>query len=236
MSSKRPINSAINSGQSGGLGSGHLFGDPDDEPPWEETIAPGAVLLRRHASAQAEALLAAARQVVAAAPLRHLVTPGGKTMSVAMTNCGDWGWVSDRRGYRYDPIDPDSGRPWPPMPDIFREVARNAADRAGYPDFAPQACLMNLYRPGTRLTLHQDRDELDLAAPIVSVSLGLPAIFLFGGLQRGDRTRRFPLQHGDVAVWGGPSRLAFHGIAPLAEGHHPATGSVRVNLTFRKTR
>ncbi|OZI34497.1 alpha-ketoglutarate-dependent dioxygenase AlkB [Bordetella genomosp. 10] len=216
--------------------SGHLFGDPEAEAPWDEAIAPGAVLLRRHACARAEALLAAAREVVAAAPMRHLVTPGGQTMSVAMTNCGEWGWVSDRRGYRYDPVDPASGRPWPPMPAVFLEVAREAAARAGYPDFAPQACLMNLYRPGARLTLHQDRDELDLAAPIVSVSLGLPAIFLFGGLLRSERPRRYPLQHGDVAVWGGPSRLAFHGVAPLAEGHHPATGAVRLNLTFRKTR
>jgi alkylated DNA repair protein (DNA oxidative demethylase) len=183
------------------------------------------VLLRRYACAHAADLLAAVKVIAAAAPFRHLETPGGQRMSVAMTNC-----------YRYGPHDPLSGQPWPPMPASFVTLAREAAAHAGYPGFAPEACLINLYRPGTRLSLHQDRDELDLRAPIVSISLGLPAVFLFGGLQRSDRPRRFPLVHGDIAVWGGPSRLAFHGIAPLHEGTHPATGACRVNLTFRKTR
>jgi alkylated DNA repair protein (DNA oxidative demethylase) len=194
------------------------------------------VLLRRYACAHAADLLAAVKVIAAAAPFRHLETPGGQRMSVAMTNCGAQGWISDRRGYRYGPHDPLSGQPWPPMPASFVTLAREAAAHAGYPGFAPEACLINLYRPGTRLSLHQDRDELDLRAPIVSISLGLPAVFLFGGLQRSDRPRRFPLVHGDIAVWGGPSRLAFHGIAPLHEGTHPATGACRVNLTFRKTR
>jgi alkylated DNA repair protein (DNA oxidative demethylase) len=216
--------------------SGDLFGSPDEETPWDEPIAPGAVLLRRYACAHAAKILAAVDTIAAAAPFRHLETPGGKRMSVAMTNCGTQGWISDRRGYRYGGQDPLSGHSWPAMPEIFLALAREAAARAGYPDFAPEACLINLYRPGARLTLHQDRDELDLRAPIVSVSLGLPAVFLFGSLQRADRPRRFPLVHGDVAVWGGPSRLAFHGIAPLGEGSHPATGASRVNLTFRKTR
>lgn len=216
--------------------SGDLFGSPDDEAPWDEPIAPGAVLLRRYARREAKELLAGVKAILAAAPFRHLVTPGGQRMSVAMTNCGMYGWVSDRRGYRYDALDPVTGQPWPPMPDAFLALARLAAAHAGYPDFTPHACLINLYRPGTRLSLHQDRDELDLRAPIVSVSLGVPAVFLFGGGQRAQRPQRFALHHGDVAVWGGPARLAFHGIAPLAEGYHPATGDTRVNLTFRKTR
>ncbi|ARP86860.1 DNA oxidative demethylase AlkB [Bordetella genomosp. 9] len=215
--------------------SGDLFGAPDEEAPWDEPIAPGAVLLRRYACGRAPALLAAVKAIAAAAPFRHLETPGGQRMSVAMTNCGTQGWISDRRGYRYGAEDPLSGRPWPAMPDVFIDLAREAAARAGYADFAPQACLINLYRPGARLSLHQDRDELDLRAPIVSISLGLPAVFLFGGLQRNDRPRRFTVQHGDIAVWGGPSRLAFHGVAPLRDGTHPATGPSRVNLTFRKT-
>jgi alkylated DNA repair protein (DNA oxidative demethylase) len=216
--------------------SGDLFGSPDQETPWVESIGPGALLLRRHACGHATELLAQVKAIAAAAPFRHLETPGGKRMSVAMTNCGSLGWISDRRGYRYGPHDPATGQPWPAMPASFVALARDAAAQAGFPDFSPQACLINLYRPGTRLTLHQDRDELDLGAPIVSVSLGLPAVFLFGGSQRSDRPRRLPLQHGDVAVWGGPSRLAFHGIAPLGDGNHPATGASRVNLTFRKVR
>jgi alkylated DNA repair protein (DNA oxidative demethylase) len=157
-------------------------------------------------------------------------------MSVAMTNCGRVGWVTDRTGYRYDINDPDAGTPWPPMPPVFRELADQAASRAGFSGFAPDACLINRYQPGARMSLHQDKDELDLAAPIVSVSLGLPAIFLFGGLKRSDRPNRFRLQHGDIAVWGGPARLAFHGVAPLAEGEHAVLGRQRINLTFRKTR
>jgi alkylated DNA repair protein (DNA oxidative demethylase) len=157
-------------------------------------------------------------------------------MSVAMTNCGERGWVSDRSGYRYDAVDPETQRPWPAMPQLFRTLAQDAAAAAGYAGFAPDACLINRYLPGTRLSLHQDRDELDLRAPIVSVSLGLPAVFLWGGLRRADRPTRVRLAHGDVVVWGGPSRLVFHGIAPLAEGDHALTGRERINLTFRKTR
>jgi alkylated DNA repair protein (DNA oxidative demethylase) len=151
-----------------------------------------------------------------------------------MTNCGAAGWVTDRRGYRYDPIDPVSGQPWPAMPPVFLQLASEAAAAAGFGDFSPDACLINRYEPGTRLSLHQDRNERDFNAPIVSVSLGLPAVFLFGGLQRSDRPRRVLLQHGDVAVWGGPARLNFHGVMPLKEGHHPMLGRCRVNLTLRK--
>ena len=174
--------------------------------------------------------------IVKQAPFRHLVTPGGHRMSVAMTNCGTLGWVSDHTGYRYDAIDPESGQPWPAMPTVLRRLAADAADDAGFNGFAPEACLINRYVPGAKLSLHQDKDELDFAAPIVSVSLGLPAIFLFGGLKRADKPRRYRLEHGDVVVWGGPSRLFFHGVAPLADGEHAVMGRQRINLTFRKAR
>lgn len=196
-------------------------------------LEPGASLLRGFALAQVEALRRDLLAVLAAAPLRHLVTPGGKTMSVAMTNCGVLGWVSDRSGYRYAAADPLADRPWPAMPDSFRALAVSAAAAAGHDGFAPDACLVNRYAPGARLTLHQDRDERRMEQPIVSVSLGLPAVFLWGGPQRGDRTRRVPLAHGDVVVWGGPARLHFHGVQPLAEGEHPFMGACRINLTFR---
>jgi alkylated DNA repair protein (DNA oxidative demethylase) len=165
-----------------------------------------------------------------------MMTPGGHQMSVAMTNCGSAGWVTDRTGYRYDANDPASGKPWPQMPPSFRKLAAQAATRAGFGAFSPDACLINRYQPGARMSLHQDRDENDLGAPIVSVSLGLPAIFLFGGMKRTDKPRRFRLEHGDIAVWGGPARLAFHGVVPLADGEHALIGRQRINLTFRKAR
>lgn len=197
-------------------------------------IAPGAFLLRGFACALDTALLGAFDEVVARAPLRHLVTPGGYTMSVAMTNCGELGWVSDRRGYRYQSTDPVSGKPWPAMPDVWQGLAVSAALAAGYPGFDPDACLVNSYAPGARLSLHQDRDEKDMDAPIVSVSLGLPATFQFGSGSRADRPQRFRLLHGDVLVWGGESRLAYHGITTLPDGEHGLTGRRRINLTFRK--
>jgi len=198
-------------------------------------MAEGAVLLRRFACPVEADLIAALRAIVGQSPFRHMMTPGGHQMSVAMTNCGSSGWVTDRTGYRYDANDPEAGKPWPAMPPAFRELARRAASHAGFAGFSPDACLINRYQPGARMSLHQDKDELDLAAPIVSVSLGLPAIFLFGGLKRSDKPSRFRLQHGDIAVWGGPARLAFHGVAPLADGEHAVLGRQRINLTFRKT-
>jgi len=198
-----------------------------------ESLAEGAVLLRGLAAAETPALLAALDVVTAAAPFRHMVTPGGFTMSVAMTNCGHLGWVSDRRGYRYDAVDPQTGRPWPSMPAPFRDLACRAASAAHF-EFDPDCCLVNRYAPGTKLSLHQDKDEQDFTAPIVSVSLGLPAVFLWGGLKRSQRPRRIRLESGDVVVWGGPARLTYHGVAPLADGEHPATGRARINLTFRK--
>lgn len=199
-----------------------------------EPLAPGAAVLRGFARPHAAPLLADLQQVIAQAPFRQMVTPGGFRMSVAMTNCGALGWVSDSTGYRYDRLDPQSGRPWPGMPASFMRLAREAAARAGFDDFTPDACLVNRYAPGARLTLHQDRNERDFRAPIVSVSLGMPAVFLFGGTRRADRPARVRLAHGDVVVWGGPARLRYHGVLPLAEGHHPALGSQRINLTLRK--
>jgi DNA oxidative demethylase len=211
-----------------------LFADIPDLGPPQETIAEGAMLLRGFARAIEGDLIAALRDIVAQAPFRHMVTPGGHAMSVAMTNCGGKGWVTDRSGYRYDATDPQTGLPWPAMPPSFRDLAQRAAAEAGFDGFAPQACLINRYAPQAKMSLHQDKDELDLGAPIVSVSLGLPATFLFGGLSRKDRPRRYRLEHGDIAVWGGPARLAFHGVAPLADGDHPRLGRQRINLTFRK--
>lgn len=199
-----------------------------------QSLAEGAALLAGGASPLADTLPQLLRELVREAPLRHMLTPGGQRMSVAMSNCGNAGWISDRRGYRYETHDPTTGRPWPAMPAVLRELACDMAARAGYEGFDPDACLINCYAPGTRLTLHQDRNERDLTAPVVSVSLGLPAIFLYGGLQRRDRVRRVPLFHGDVLVWGGGERLVFHGVAPLEDGEHPLTGRHRLNLTFRR--
>lgn len=199
-----------------------------------EALAPGAVVLRGFAADDAAALLAGVREVEGAAAPRRMTTPGGFRMSVAMSNCGALGWVSDRRGYRYDRLDPETGRVWPAMPAAFLRLAGAAADAAGFPGFVPDACLVNRYEPGTRLSLHQDRNEHDMTQPIVSVSLGLPAVFLFGGDRRSDRAVRVPLWHGDVVVWGGPARLRYHGVLALAPGQHPLTGASRINLTFRK--
>jgi DNA oxidative demethylase len=202
--------------------------------PSAEPLGPGAVVLRGAALPRAQSVISAVEQVAAQSPFRLMTTPGGYRMSVAMTNCGAAGWVTDRRGYRYDGNDPLSGRPWPVMPTVFAELAAEVAALAGYEDFAPDACLINRYEPGTRLSLHQDRNEKDFDAPIVSVSLGLPAVFLFGGAQRSDRPRRVLLHHGDIVVWGGPTRLSFHGVMPLKEGEHPVLGRCRINLTLRK--
>jgi len=202
--------------------------------PTVEQLSGAAVVLRRFARDKLLALIAVVNEITAGAPFRNMITPGGFRMSVGMTNCGRAGWVTDRKGYRYELVDPITGNPWPPMPDAFRHLAVNAAVVAGYPSFEPDACLINLYEPGTRLSLHRDENERDLTAPIVSVSLGLPAIFLFGGNSRSDRPRRIPLEGGDVVVWGGPDRLVYHGVAPLADGNDPLTGNRRINLTFRK--
>ncbi|SDK99972.1 alkylated DNA repair protein (DNA oxidative demethylase) [Modicisalibacter muralis] len=211
-----------------------LFADEEQNRTWRDELCPDAVVLRHFAVAEQTAILAAIRDISDAAPFRHMLTPGGYSMSVAMTNCGAHGWVTDRLGYRYATLDPQSGKPWPPMPAVFRALARDAAASAGFEDFEPDACLINRYAPGARLSLHQDKNERDFAAPIVSVSLGIPAVFLFGGLQRRDKPLRVPLTHGDVVVWGGAARLRYHGVLPLKEGVHPLLGGQRINLTFRK--
>jgi alkylated DNA repair protein (DNA oxidative demethylase) len=204
-----------------------------DDPAADIELGPGARVLKGFVLAESRALLAGIARIEAAAPFRHLVTPGGHMMSVAMTNAGPAGWISDRRGYRYEAADPRTGQPWPPMPPLFLDIAARAAEAAGFEGFTPDACLINRYAPGARLTLHQDRDENDLRQPIVSVSLGLPATFLWGHRTRGGRLRRVPLVHGDVVVWGGPSRMVFHGVDVLKDATHPLTGALRYNLTFR---
>jgi alkylated DNA repair protein (DNA oxidative demethylase) len=198
-----------------------------------EELAPGAILLRGKALPLQDSLLAEIDNIANKAPFRNMVTPGGYVMSVAMTNCGAAGWVTDRTGYRYDRIDPESGRPWPALPNCFLRLAISAAVEAGYPAFVPDACLINRYAPGARLSLHQDKNERDFANPIVSVSLGLPATFQFGGLKRTDPVHRYALRHGDIAVWGGPSRLCYHGVPELKDGVHERLGRMRINLTFR---
>jgi DNA oxidative demethylase len=200
----------------------------------DEPLGPGAMVLRQFATPNERPLLAAIEEVAAKAPFRHMVTPGGFRMSVAMTNCGSLGWVSDRNGYRYDARDPVSGSNWPAMPAPLLNLAKTAAAHAGFGGFVPDACLMNRYEPGAKLSMHRDGDEQDFSQPIVSVSLGLPATFLFGGLKRSDSSIRVDLIHGDVVVWGGPARLRYHGVLPLKEGHHPLVGRYRINLTFRK--
>lgn len=197
-------------------------------------ITPDAFLLKGFV-ADDHALQEGLMAVTSQSPFRHMVTTRGFRMSVAMTNCGARGWVSDRKGYRYDAIDPETGKAWPSMPVAFLDLAQNAASEAGYKGFLPDACLVNRYDTGAKLSLHQDKDDLDLRAPIVSVSLGVPAVFLFGGLERSAPKKKINLAHGDVVVWGGPSRLAYHGILPLKEGFHPFEGKMRINLTFRKT-
>ncbi|MBV9560698.1 MAG: DNA oxidative demethylase AlkB [Bradyrhizobium sp.] len=213
-----------------------LFESIGSAGPAEEAMTDGARLLRGFARAIDGELIAAIDAIVAQSPFRRMFTPGGHQMSVAMTNSGSLGWVSDRSGYRYDAIDPTTGKPWPAMPSIFRKLAGEAAAQAGFAGFRPEACLINRYEPGTKLSLHQDRDEKNYDQPIVSVSLGLPAIFLWGGLKRADKTVRYRLGHGDVVVWGGPSRLVYHGVAPLADGEHARLGRRRINLTFRRAR
>lgn len=211
-----------------------LFGDVEPVLPARQQLAAGATLLRCYALPQDVALLAAVQDIAAQAPFRRMNTPGGFQMSVAMTNCGEAGWVTDRSGYRYDRNDPLSGKAWPHMPDVFTQLAIGAAREAGYADFSSDACLINRYEPGARMSLHQDKDERDFANPIVSVSLGLPATFQFGGAKRSDPVEKIALSHGDVVVWGGPSRLYYHGILTLKDGEHPRTGRARFNLTFRK--
>jgi alkylated DNA repair protein (DNA oxidative demethylase) len=216
------------------------FGKMDDLfgniPSTEEVanLAEGAVLFRGCASETAPFLVGTIQDIAARSPFRHMITPGGYTMSVAMTNCGRVGWTTDSKGYRYAEVDPETNGPWPAMPVAFHRLAEMFAERAGFSGFDPDSCLINRYDPGAKLSLHQDKNEQSFGSPIVSVSLGLPAKFLFGGKQRNERPQRIRLESGDVVVWGGPSRLAYHGVDTLADSQHPLTGRHRFNLTFRK--
>lgn len=214
------------------MGTLELFDAPAQDP--RQRLGPAAMLLRGFALLYVCEAMPALEAIGAVSPFRHMVTPGGYTMSVALTNCGALGWTTDRSGYRYTCVDPDTGEPWPRMPGVFARLANQAAAAAGFDDFEPDACLVNRYVPGARMSLHQDKDERDLGAPIVSVSLGMQATFLFGGHARTDRAVRVPLQHGDVVVWGGVDRLRYHGVMPLKDEPHALLGSQRINFTFRK--
>ena len=211
-----------------------LFDANTDPQAIRQTLCDGAMLLRGFALTREREILHEVEEVIRAAPWRHMLTPGGLRMSVAMSNCGELGWISDRRGYRYSADDPESGKPWPVMPEVFLRLACDAAAEAGFAGFRPDACLINRYEPGAKMSLHQDRDERNLSQPIVSVSLGLPALFLFGGERRNDKPMRMPLAHGDVVVWGGDARMRHHGVLPLKQGTHPALGACRINLTLRR--
>ncbi|WP_353740776.1 DNA oxidative demethylase AlkB [Pseudomonas fluorescens] len=214
-----------------------LFADAEPEQqPWREQIGEQSYVLRGFALPWLERLLPALEAVLVAAPFRQMVTPGGFTMSVALSSCGQFGWTTDRSGYRYTRDDPQTGRPWPMMPEVFFQLAQAAAQAAGFADFAPDSCLINRYIPGAKMSLHQDKDEHSYDAPIVSVSLGLPAMFLFGGFARSDKNQRVPLFHGDIVVWGGVDRLRYHGVLPIKDGHHPKLGEQRINFTFRTAR
>ncbi|MFC3943926.1 DNA oxidative demethylase AlkB [Pseudomonas gingeri NCPPB 3146 = LMG 5327] len=211
-----------------------LFAADDlQQPERNERIGEQSWVLRGFALPWVERLLPALQQVLLEAPFRQMVTPGGFTMSASLSSCGTWGWTTDRSGYRYSAVDPQTGRPWPAMPDVFRQLAVDAAQRAGFAHFIPDACLINRYVPGAKMSLHQDRNEQDFSAPVVSISLGLPAMFLFGGHERSDKTLRVPLFHGDVVVWGGVDRLRFHGVLPIKDGRHPQLGAERINFTLR---
>ena len=199
-----------------------------------ESLGTQACILRGYALSYVDDVLTELRTITQQAPFRNMVTPGGHTMSVALTSCGALGWTTDRRGYRYTRRDPETGQPWPALPAVFNRLAEGAALAAGFEGFRPDACLINRYLPGTRMSLHQDKNERDYQQPIVSVSLGMTATFLFGGMRRNDTPVKHLLFHGDVVVWGGEDRLRFHGIMPLKLNPHPVLASQRINLTFRK--
>lgn len=211
-----------------------LFDDNDLPVPSHDWLSSHAVVLRQFALRRQAELLAHIQDIEQRVPFRQLITPGGYTMSVGLSCCGGFGWITDRRGYRYSPVNPATGKPWPAMPEVFAELAHDAAAEAGFTGFEPDSCLINQYLPGAKMSLHQDKDERDFRQPIVSVSLGLPAMFLWGGLERSAPVSQVPLLHGDVMVWGGPDRLRFHGVKPIKPGQHQLLGERRINFTFRK--
>jgi alkylated DNA repair protein (DNA oxidative demethylase) len=213
-----------------------LFADDAPQLTATEQIGPQSFVFRGFALPLIGRLLPALEAVLTRAPFRNMITPGGYTMSVALSSCGQFGWTTDRSGYQYTRLDPHTGQPWPPMPDVFMELAQSAAQAAGFADFIPDACLINRYIPGAKLALHQDKDERGYEWPVVSVSLGIAAMFLFGGHARSDATQKVPLFHGDVVVWGGEDRLRYHGVMPIKQAEHPQLGEQRINFTFRKAR
>lgn len=213
-----------------------LFADETPQPAIDEQIGPQSFVFRGFALPFVEQLLPALEAILTQAPFRNMVTPGGYTMSVALSSCGEFGWTTDSQGYKYTRTDPQTGQSWPEMPEVFLALARAAAEAAGFADFIPDACLINRYIPGAKMSLHQDKDERGYQWPVVSVSLGIPAMFLFGGHARSDATRRVPLFHGDVVVWGGVDRLRYHGVMPIKQAEHPQLGEQRINFTFRKAR
>ncbi|UXL40787.1 DNA oxidative demethylase AlkB [Pseudomonas fragi] len=212
-----------------------LFAEQDlQQPARVERIGDQAYVLRGFALPALTQLLAALDGVLRQSPLRQMQTPGGFTMSARLSSCGDLGWASDRDGYRYSPVDPLSAQPWPALPAAFLTLARTAAEAAGFNGFVPDACLINSYAPGAKMSLHQDKNERSFTAPIVSISLGLPATFQFGGFQRSATTQRISLFHGDIVVWGGVDRLRYHGVLPIKPGHHSLLGEQRINITLRQ--
>ena len=212
-----------------------LFAEQDlQQPARIEKISEQAFVLRGFALPWVDTLLTALEQVLTQAPFRQMQTPGGYIMSARLSSCGDLGWTTDLAGYRYSALDPLTGARWPAMPDPFLKLAEAAAHAAGFDHFAPDACLINTYAPGAKMSLHQDKNERTYNAPIVSISHGLPAIFLFGGFERNDPTQRISLFHGDIVVWGGVDRLRFHGVLPIKPGHHSLLGEQRINITLRK--
>ena len=212
-----------------------LFAEQDlQQPARVERISDQAFALRGFALPKAKELLAALDSVLLLAPLRQMQTPGGYTMSARLSSCGALGWTTDRDGYHYSPLDPLSARPWPAMPGVFLALAAAAASSAGFSGFVPDSCLINAYAPGAKMSLHQDKNERCHTAPIVSISLGLPAIFQFGGFERSDPTQRIALFHGDIMVWGGVDRLRYHGVMPIKPGHHSLLGEQRINITLRQ--
>ena len=212
-----------------------LFQDQPPDLPERQALGPESWLLRHTLQTTACHLMADIHTLTATHPFQHMVTRGGHTMSVATSSYGSYGWVSDaQKGYRYASSNIETGQPWPPIPAHWLALATALAEKAGFNGFHPDSALINRYAVGARMGLHQDRDEATLAWPIVSLSLGLPARFMFGGKQRQAPVKDFTLLHGDVVVWGGADRLRFHGIRPLKAGHHSLTGPYRYNITFRR--
>ncbi len=213
-----------------------LFQTANNGESWQENIRDDVVVLRQYANKQAAEILKEVELITAVAPFRKMKTPSGLSMSAELTSCGKYGWISDQQGYRYSKSDPLNNNAWPKLPELFFKFGREAAKKAGFSDFKPDVCMINRYAPASKMSLHQDRNERDFSekAPIVSLSLGVPANFYFGGLERSDPTIKIPLIHGDVVVWGGKSRLCFHGVGVIKDDYHPMLGNFRINLTFRK--